>query len=72
MFPKYRRAVGNFADVIIKAMTDQGLDIIEVVPIRKADPEYLDEIWPRLRKEARLRSREVVSLLDVIVIAQKK
>lgn len=71
IFPKYRRAVGNFADTIMKAMTDQGLEIIEVVPIRKADPAYLDAIWPRLRKEARLRSREIVSLLDVIVIAQK-
>jgi SAM-dependent methyltransferase len=71
IFPKYRRAVGNFADTIMDAMRDQGLVIMGVVPIRKADPDYLDEIWPRLRKEARLRSREVVSLLDVIVIAQK-
>jgi SAM-dependent methyltransferase len=71
IFPKYRRAVGNFADTIMDAMRDHGLAIIGVVPIRKADPNYLDEIWPRLRKEARLRSRVVVSLLDVIVIAQK-
>lgn len=71
MFPKYRRAVGNFADVIMKAMTDQGLEIIEVVPIRKADPDYLHSIWPQLRKEAHSRSREIVALLDLIVIAKK-
>lgn len=71
IFPKYRRAVGNFGDTIMDAMRNQGLEIIEVVPIRKADPEYLDAVWPRLRKEARLRSREIVSLLDVIVIAKK-
>jgi SAM-dependent methyltransferase len=72
MFPKYRRAVGNFADTIMDVMRGQGLEIIGVVPIRKADPNYLDEIWPRLRKEARTRSRDIVSLLDVLVIARKK
>lgn len=71
MFPKYRRAAGNFADTIMDAMRNQGLEITQVVPIRRADLEYLDAVWPRLRKEARLRSREIVSLLDVIVIARK-
>jgi SAM-dependent methyltransferase len=71
IFPKYRRAVGNFADTIINSMIDQGLEIIKIIPIRKADPEYLDEIWPQLRKEAYSRSREIVSLLDLIVIAKK-
>jgi hypothetical protein len=52
-------------------MIDQGLEIIKIIPIRKADPEYLDEIWPQLRKEAYSRSREIVSLLDLIVIAKK-
>ena len=71
IFPKYRRAVGNFADVIMEAMTNQGLEIIEVVPIRKADPDYLHSIWPQLRKEAHSRSREIVALLDLVVIAKK-
>jgi hypothetical protein len=39
-----------------------------VASIRNADPDYLEEIWPRLHKEARLPSREVVSPLFVIVI----
>ena len=71
MFPKYRRAVGNFADTIMNAMRNHGLEIIEVVPIRKADPDYLEQIWPKLRKEARRRPRETVALLDVVVVARK-
>jgi hypothetical protein len=55
----------------MEAMTDQGLEIIGVVPIRKADADYLHSIWPQLRKEAHNRSREVVALLDLVFIAKR-
>jgi len=71
MFPKYRRAVGNFADTILDTMKKQGFKILEVVPLRSADPVYLETIWPKLRKEARVRSKDILSLLDVVVVSQK-
>jgi hypothetical protein len=71
IFPKYRRAVGNFADTIFDSMKKNGLEIQAVIPIRSAEPEYLEKIWPKLRKEARRRERETVALLDVIVLTKK-
>jgi len=71
MFPKYRRAVGNFADTIFDEIRKQGLEIADTIPIRTADPSYLSKIWPSLRKAARERSSEIVALLDVVVIVRK-
>jgi SAM-dependent methyltransferase len=72
IFPKYHRAVGNFADQFVDAMKLHGFGDIEIVPIRVADPEYLEAIWPHLRKDARSRSRDTIKLLDLVVIAKKK
>jgi len=71
IFPKYRRAVGNFADTIFDSMKKNGLEIQAVIPIRTAEPDYLEKIWPKLRKEARRRDRETMALLDVIVLTKK-
>jgi SAM-dependent methyltransferase len=71
IFVKYQRAVGHFADEFITSIEKHGFTDLKIIPIRTADPEYLDEIWPQLRKEARVRNREIVSLLDLVVIAKK-
>jgi hypothetical protein len=71
IFPKYRRAAGHFSDTILESMKRQGFLIEAVKPIRIAESGYLAEIWPMLRKEARRRAPETVSLLDVIVVARK-
>jgi len=71
IFVKYQRAAGHFADEFIASMEKHGFTDLKIIPIRTADPTYLDEIWPRLRKEAHSRSREIVSLLDIIIIAKK-
>ena len=52
-------------------MKKNGLEIQAVIPIRTAEPEYLEKIWPKLRKEARRRERKTVALLDVIVLTKK-
>jgi hypothetical protein len=70
IFPRYRRAVGHFADDIIDAMRQSGLHIEQIVSLRTADPAYLEEIWPKLRKEARLHPKSIVSMLDVLVVAK--
>ncbi|MBC7980405.1 MAG: class I SAM-dependent methyltransferase [Armatimonadetes bacterium] len=70
-FPKYNRAVGNFADQFLTSMEKHGFTDLKIIPIRVAEAAYLDEIWPHLRKEARTRSKEVLKLLDLIVLARK-
>jgi SAM-dependent methyltransferase len=71
MFPRYRRAVGNFADLFFNLMRKNGFEILEIVPLRVADPHYLHTIRPQLRKEARMKSDEVLRFLDLIVLARR-
>jgi len=71
-FPKYNRAVGNFADEFIQVMEIHGFKDLRIIPIRVAENGYLEEIWPCLRAKAHDRSKEMVGLLDVIVSAVRK
>ncbi|MEO8615208.1 MAG: methyltransferase domain-containing protein [Luteolibacter sp.] len=70
-FPKYNRAVGNFADDFIDIMKKHGFTDLKVLPIRVAEAGYLDEVWPHLRTAARERSKETVKLLDLVIVARK-
>jgi len=70
-FPKYNRAVGNFADQFFASSEKHGFTDLKVIPIRVADNAYLNEIRPHLRKEARERDEDVVKLLDLILIATR-
>lgn len=72
IFPKYARAVGHFADEFLAVMEKHGFTDFKVIPIRTAEPAYLDAIWPHLRREARERGKETVSLLDLVVVARRK
>lgn len=71
IFPKYARAVGHFADEFLAMMEKHGFTDLRIIPIRTADPAYLDEVWPHLRKEARLRPKETVALLDLVIVARR-
>jgi SAM-dependent methyltransferase len=71
-FPRFNRAAGNFADQFLAVMEKHGFTDQKIIPIRVANPEYLDEIWPHLRSEARARSKEIVALLDLIVVSTRK
>jgi SAM-dependent methyltransferase len=70
-FPKYNRAAGNFADQFLSSMERHGFTDLKVVPIRLADPAYLDEIWPHLRKEARIRRKDQIAMLDLVIMARR-
>ena len=72
VFLKYQRAVGHFADEFFQIMERHGFSDLKTTPIRVAEPEYLEEIWPHLRSEARNRSKDIVKLLDLVVIATRK
>lgn len=71
MFPRYRRAVGNFADQFVRAMKDCGFEILRMTPLRQAEASYLTQIRPQLRPEARARGDEVLGLLDLVILAQR-
>lgn len=72
IFVKYQRAVGHFADEFLQMMEKHGFTDLKIIPIRTADPAYLDEIWPHLRSEARRRDKDTVKLLDLMVIATRR
>jgi SAM-dependent methyltransferase len=72
IFVKYQRAVGHFADEFLSIMEKHGFTDFKIIPIRTADPRYIEEIWPHLRSEARKRSKDIVKLLDLVVIATRK
>lgn len=67
MFPKYRRACRRFLDEVIQAADSSGFRQSHIDLIRCADSRYMKELRPRLRFEARSRSAEQLSPLDVLV-----
>jgi hypothetical protein len=71
IFPKYRRAVGHLADEIFDALEENDCRIEQVVPLRTAEPAYLDKIRPSLRTKMRRCSSETLAMLDVIVVARQ-
>ena len=71
MFPRYRRAVGNFADLFFDLIRKNGFEILEIIPLRVANSNYLRKIRPLLRKAARTRSDETLSLLDLVVLSRR-
>lgn len=68
MFPRYQRAAGNLADRFFAAIKGQGFEILDVIPLRTANPSYLQAIRPRLRQEARNKGDEILRLLDLVVL----
>jgi hypothetical protein len=52
-------------------MKSHGLEIQTVVPLRQADPGYLRDLRPSLRKEASRREDDILGLLDLVVAARR-
>ena len=71
MYPKYRRATRLFLNEHLDAIRTAGFQIEKVTPTRMAEEEYLDRLWPHLRKEARVRSREEIGVVEFAVLARK-
>jgi hypothetical protein len=44
MFPRYRRPVKNFADLFFDLIRKNGFEILEIIPLGVAGPNYLHEI----------------------------
>lgn len=72
MYPIYRRATRRFLDEHLDAAEAGGFAVKRVNVTRRADDAYLNSLWPNLRPEARLRSRETLSAVEFTFTAQKK
>lgn len=71
MFPKYHRATRRFLNDHTDAVQAAGFRIEKITPTRSAEKSYLDELWPKLRPEARRRPREEVQVVEFAVLARK-
>jgi 2-polyprenyl-3-methyl-5-hydroxy-6-metoxy-1,4-benzoquinol methylase len=72
MYPKYHRATRRFLNEHIEAVQKAGFKVEKVTPTRKADEAYLDQLWPRLRRDARERKREEVQVVEFALLARKE
>jgi hypothetical protein len=71
MFPKYHRPTRRFFEEHKAAVKRHGFEIVEARPTRTASEDYLNEIWPKLRKQARERSRAEIGVIEFALIARK-
>jgi len=71
MFPTYHRATRRFVSDYRAAAEQAGFQVNEARPIRKADPEYVKRIWPKLRAAARRQPVEEIPTLEFALIAKK-
>jgi SAM-dependent methyltransferase len=71
MYPPYHRQTRFFLSDHTQATTQAGLAINEIRVTRRADPEYFDAVWPRLRKTAQLIPRDELAVLEAVVTSHK-
>jgi SAM-dependent methyltransferase len=72
MFPKYHRATRRFVDEHVAAVKNAGFQVLKVVPTRKADGNYVQQLWPSFRPEARQRPAEEVGVVEFSLLARKE
>jgi hypothetical protein len=70
MCPRYYRATRRFLDEHIAAVDRNHFRVTFVKARRVAEPNYLDAIWPKLRKAARSRPRKDIAVIEFILSAQ--
>lgn len=71
IYPPYNRATRRFLKQHLEAIERNGFKILKMNPFRTAPDQYLDVIWPKLRKAARLQPRVDVSVIEFAVVAQR-
>ena len=71
MFPKYYRATRRFLNEHVDPVKAAGFAVEAVTPTRKADEKYLDQLWPKLRPEARQRPRNEIEVVEFALLARK-
>lgn len=72
MYPPYHRATRRFIDEHVSAIERNCFEVLNVKPVRTATPDYLDQIWPNLRGEARSRPRGEVGVIEFALLARRR
>jgi SAM-dependent methyltransferase len=71
MCPPFYRATRAFIGEHYAAMEKAGMLLDETKVTWRAEPDYVKEIWPELRHQARRRKPEEVSILEAVVVCHK-
>ena len=72
MYPPFSRATRSLPSDHYAAMRRAGLVVDGPRVLRKADPDYLAAIWPRLRAKVRSSPPEEVGILQAVVTARRE
>jgi len=71
MYPEFERATRRFLHEYLEVLKSTGFEIEKVHCFRKADSDYLAEIFPRLRSAARAIPLEELAVIEFAVVARK-
>ena len=71
MYPPYYRATRRFVSDYKAAAERMGFKFVEAKPVRTASDQYLDELWPKLRPQAKARPRAEVAVVEFALSARK-
>jgi len=71
MYPRGHRATRSFVSHHQSALENAGLIVEETIVTRRADPQYLEDIWPKLRREARQIPKAELGVLEAVVVSHK-
>jgi SAM-dependent methyltransferase len=69
MFPKYRRSCRWFLDQIVREVVGAGFIVDEIRVLKSADRDYVERLRQDLRLEARNRTTDELTPLDVVIRA---
>ena len=72
MSPRAYRATRSFVSDHHFALKNAGLQVDETRVTRSADPQYLENIWPKLRKQARAIPKPELGVLEAIIFSHKE
>jgi 2-polyprenyl-3-methyl-5-hydroxy-6-metoxy-1,4-benzoquinol methylase len=72
MYPRASRATRSFVSDHHLALEKAGLQVGETRLTRSADPQYLENLWPQLRRQARLIPKAALGVLEAIISSHKE
>jgi 2-polyprenyl-3-methyl-5-hydroxy-6-metoxy-1,4-benzoquinol methylase len=71
MYPPFHRATRFFLSQHQQAVQSAGFVLDETRINRRAEPEYLQAVWPQLRRKARLLAPQEAGVLEAVIISHK-
>ena len=71
MSPPFNRATRRAVGEYVRAAQKAGFTNVTVKPTRKADPAYVDSVWPRLNRRIRRAGKAEVAVVEFILVADR-